>query len=427
MNLEITLHDLFILVPPLMLLEGFFSGSEIALLSADQLTLQSKAKKGDKLAEFALFLIAHPERIFSTTLLMTSVAVISVSALIALYFFTASSDHRFSEIYAIAITSPLVVVFGELIPKTFFQRYANRLAPLVAYPIYGVFYIFFPITFVISKYTTRLSKVVGPIDELLTGRRRSTREQLLNLLNYSRDESELKTSEKHMIKRILDFKETEAKNALIPLVRVDSINEQTPVREALESFAEHRHSRMPVYKDRMSNIVGILESRDLFESTDLDQPIIRYMQNAKYVSVTQSVEDLMIDMNTEDFDMAVVVDEYGGAVGIITFEDIVEEIVGTIEDEDDPKKFPIKAIGEQRWIIQAQTEIVQINEQLKIDIPEGEEYSTLSGFLLQQFGRIPIRRDELFYSDLKFTIHNATLRQIESVIVEVNAKDPSNK
>jgi CBS domain containing-hemolysin-like protein len=263
---------------------------------------------------------------------------------------------------------------------------------------------------------------VGPIEQLLTGKKPTTRDELRSLMSFNKRETEITTSEKRMIKRILDFKESEAKHALIPLVRVEAIEDVASVREALERFESHRHSRMPVYSERVDNIIGILETTDLFTATDLNQPIRNYVSSAHYVAETQSLEDLLKEMSREDNEMVVVVDEHGGAVGILTFEDIVEEIVGEISDEYDQESKTYREISDGRWLVQARMEIDQINDLLKIDLPHGD-YETLSGFLLQQFGRIPEPRDELFFNtpvgQLKFTVKQATERHIESVLIEM--------
>jgi putative hemolysin len=416
----LSIWTLVMFVPVLLLVEGFFSGSEIAILSADKLGLKKRSKLGSLGAKLALELASHPERVLSTTLVVTNICVISISALIALYFMGMPFAH--GELVAIAITSPLIVLLGELIPKTIYQRYSDRLAPWVSYPIHWAFYVFYPITKILSSYTKRLSRLVGPVEELFSGRKRTTREELQTLLTYGKAESEIKTSERRMIKRIFDFKDSEAKHALIPLVRVEAIEDSATVKEALERFERHRHSRMPVFQDRVDNIIGILETADLFTASDLTQPIRYYVTPAHYVAETQALYDLLLDMQREDNEMVVVVDEHGGAVGILTFEDIVEEIVGEISDEYDAESTgAFKELNETSWLVQARMEISEINERLKLELPHGD-YETLSGFLLQQFGRIPEIRDELYFNTptghYKFTIRKATERHIEAVFIE---------
>lgn len=409
--------------PPLLLIESFYSGSEIALLSADKLGLRKLSRQGHKGAKLALELSSHPERILSATLLMTSLCVIGISALVALYFMHDDAIH--ADILSVLFTSPLVVLFGELIPKTIYQRYSSLVAPVVSYAIYWTYWCFYPITRILSAYTSRLSRLVGPINEMLTGKRHTTREELETMLSFGKRESEIKAGARKMIKRILDFRESEAKNALIPLVRVEAIEETATVHEALLKFEQTRHSRMPVYSDRVDNIVGLLEIADLFSATELEQPIRDHITPAHYVAETQRLDDLLLDMRREGDELAVVVDEHGGAVGILTVEDIVEEIVGEIQDEYDTDAAPFKELGEDRWLIQARMEIQEINEKLGFEVPEGD-YETLSGFLLQQFGRIPQAPDELYFNTpaglFKFTIRKATERHIESVLVQRTAE-----
>ncbi len=408
------------LVPLLLLIEGFFSGSEIALLSSDKLVLKKLAKQGGKGATLALKLANKPERIFSATLLITTLSVISISALVTLFFLNHKIQH--GGLLSILITSPSIVLFGELIPKTLYQRSATRIAPWIAYPVSWAYWVLFPLTGILSAYTSRISRMIGQIEELLSGKRRTTREEIEALLSYGKRETEIKTSEKKMIRRIFDFKDTEAKHALIPLVRVEAIEESATLREALERFETHRHSRMPVYSKRIDNIIGILEIADLFTALNLDEFIHYYISPAHYVPETQALDDLLVEMRNEDSEMVVVVDEHGGAVGILTFEDIVEEIVGEISDEYDSEAIPYKELSNKSWLIQTRMEVQQINEMLKFDLPEGD-YETLSGFLLQQFGRIPESRDELFFNTsaglLKFTIRKADERHIETVLVEI--------
>jgi putative hemolysin len=404
---------------PLLLIEGFFSGSEIALLSADKLALNNLSKEGDPRATLALNLIKHPETIFATTLLMTSICVISSSALTAFYLIQHSVEH--ANLLAVAITSPLVVLLGELIPKTIYQRNATRVAPWVAFPIKATYWIFYPLTRILASYTGRLSRIIGPIEELLSGKRKTTRDEIRSLLSYSKEETEISSSEKKMIKRIFDFRDTEAKNALIPLVKVDAIEDTSDVQEALERFERHRHSRMPVFSERIDNIIGVLESADLLAAQDFKQSIRHYISPAHYVAETQSLDDLILEMRREDASMMVVVDEHGGAVGILTFEDIVEEIVGEIHDEYDYESVPYKQLETNTWSVQARMEIQEINEVLKLELPQGE-YETLGGFLLLQFGRIPETRDELFFDtptgSFRFTIQKATERHIETVLIK---------
>jgi len=404
---------------PILMIEAFFSGSEIALLSCDRLKLQQKAKTGHSGAKLAQKLLLHPERIFSTTLLMTSLCVISISALFTLFFLEQNKTH--GEWFAVAISSPLIVFLGELIPKSISQRLGDRIAPKVAPVVYMVYWIFYPITVLLSLYSSRITKLTRPLETFFSTKKHTTRDELRTLLSGGKKEADLTTSEQRMIKRIFDFKDTEAKHALIPLIRVDAIDETATFDEALLAFRAHRHSRLPVYRDRVDNIVGVLKISDLLKHRTAKPMIQTLVIPAQYVAETQNLDDLLKNMREDNSEMVIVVDEYGGAVGILTLEDILEEIVGEIQDEYDSEQMPYKELGQDHWLIEARMELTQINESLKLEIPEGD-YETLAGFLLQQFGRIPDSGDELYFDtpagSLRFTVKSATDRRILTIEVE---------
>lgn len=402
-----------------LMIQAFYSGSEIALLSADKIKLRMAAqKKGNPGSRHARTyeLVKVPGKILSTTLVMTNFSMVCLSVLITLYFTQSHTTH--SELLAVLITSPLVVLFGELLPKTFFRKNADKFAPYIGPIVDNTFKLLGPVTGILARYTLRLSRFVGPIEELITGKRRTTRDDIRSLLSIPKKSSEIKLSEKRIIKRIFDFTDTEAQHALIPLVRVQAVDQTTTVEEALQSFLKHRHSRMPVFEDRIDNIIGVIEARTLLSATDLTDPLTKYMVPARYVAETQALEDVLSDMRQRDDHLVVIVDEHGGAVGILTFEDIIEEIVGEIDDEYDPEESPIRNPDKGKWSVSAHVEISKLNEETKIEVPEGA-YDTLSGFLIQQFGRIPNVGDELFFNtpsgEYRFLIKNASERTILKV------------
>lgn len=398
-----------------LIIEGFFSGSEMALISVDRLALHKQAQLGHRGARTALRLLAKPEQFLATTLVGTNICV-ALQAIATTIFVYKNLGHEY-DLYSILILSPTILIFGEILPKTIFQRYAETLAPRVAPLLEIARMIFAPITWTLGRYTDWLSKKLHPLEELVTGKHRpSHREELRYLLTYGQKETTLKTTERRMIKRILDFAKAEAKNALIPLVNVDMMQDTLTVIEAIEQFIKYGHSRVPIYHERVDNVVGVLNLFDLFSEQDGSKSITEVMKTAFYVPVSQQLEDLLFTMQKRGVQMAIVVDEYGGAVGIVTLEDILEEIVGDIKDEYDTETSLYRQEKEGEWIIQAQMEIAAINEQLKLGLPRGD-YETLAGFLLQQFNRIPEEGDELYYADLKLTVRKASNRVIQKVLV----------
>ena len=402
-----------------LLIEGFYSGSELALLSVDRLVLKRKSKQGDRGAHLALRLLKSPDRILSSTLLMTSTCVMATSVLLTLEFRRTLGEH--GEAYAAVLGSFLVIVFGELIPKFVYRRWSDTLVPRLSYPIFYTQKLLSPLIRLMTLYTSQITRIVTPMELVWSGRKPSAKDELHGLLTNDSGDTQIKSNEKRLIRKILRFRDRIAKDGLVPLVQVDAIEKQSTLQEAFEVYQEKKHSRLPVYDERIDNVIGVLELHQIFRQGDLRQRIDRFIKPAVYVAENQKLEDILNQMMEEDFQIAIVVDEYGGAIGILTREDIFEQIVGDLEDEDDLEKRLVKTTGDQSWLVKGRATITQINEELQLDLPEGD-YDTLGGFLLRQFSRIPEPGDELYFDtaagQLRICVKDATRRRIESVSIE---------
>lgn len=415
-----------IVVGILILIEGFFSGSELALLSADRLQLRKKSKQGDYGAQLALRLLKSPDQILSTTLLMTNIAIMGISVALTLEFRRVFGEN--GEWWAVLAGSTVVILFGELIPKFVYRRFSGFLATKVSIPIFYTQKLLSPFLFLSSLYTSQISRWLKPLEKLLNNKN-TGKDDLQVLLTADSNETQISSNEKRLIRKILKFRDRIAKDGYLPLIRVDAVEKSAPLEEAFQLFNEKKHSRMPVYDERIDNIVGILELFQVIRATDTSQPVEKFIKPTLYVAETQKLEDVLNEMLHQDSQMAVVVDEYGGAMGILTREDIFEQIVGDLSDEDDPETKLIRPAGQDRWIVKANTSVTQINEELHLDLPEGD-YDTIGGFLLRQFSRIPDTGDELFFDtragQIHFIIREASSRKIEMISIERIALDPQS-
>lgn len=396
--------------------QAFFAGSELALISADKLFLQKLADSGDKGAKTALEILAKPERVLATTLIGTNFAVVAAASFTSAFVFeNYGNDHESTVVITLSI---LALIFGELMPKTICQRYAEKIAPSVSYPIWLFQTLFTPAILLLGKYTDWLSRKLRPMETLITGTSTpSHREELRYLLTHGQKETSLKTSERRMIRGIIDFARQETKKALIPLVRIDMLEDTCTIEEALVAFSKFKHSRLPIYKNRVDNVIGVLHLFDAYIEKDQKKSVSEIMRPAFYVPESQQLEPLLFTLQSRGVQIAIVVDEYGGAVGIVTLEDILEEIVGDIQDEYDSESAPYTELGEDEYLVQGQMEIDKLNELLKLALPKGD-YETLAGFLLQQFNRIPEEGDELYFRDMKFIVRKATDRAIKKVYLQ---------
>jgi CBS domain containing-hemolysin-like protein len=259
----------------------------------------------------------------------------------------------------------------------------------------------------INFFTKGLLKLIGNTENPFI-----TREELLHVIES--DETKVQSGYKEkIIRRIFRFSETTIEEVMIPLIQVSALSEDAPVKEAVKMIKGTGHSRIPIYHERVDNITGMIYAFDLLGAKP-DEPIKNLSRTPFYVPETKPVDELLDEMKKGGAGMAIVVDEYGGAVGVVSLEDILEEVVGEIEDEYDKGMKLWRKVGEDEYLINPKIYIEDINEELGLTIPEGE-YDTLSGFLLSEEGSIPKVGDKITYKNYTFVVTKATPRSIEEV------------
>ncbi len=395
---------------PLLLLEGFFAASEIALVSANRRRLQHLAEAGHRGARRALSLLARPEYFLATTLVGAYMAAMANTVLLTAVFLNIWGS---SGVYAaMVLLPPLLLVFGEITPKSIGRQQANRLVLSLSPVLYIISWIFYPITFVFA--------VVSRAALLLTGARRTsplpfiTREDLHLVVQRGGPEMDLETPERRILNRILHFSLRTAKDVMVPLVRVEAIPDTLTVAQALEEFRISRFARLPVYHRRIDSLEGVVHGIDLLGEETSGRPIRPYIRPIHYVPEVKKIDRLLIEMQRSGIHLAAVVDEYGGAAGIVTIEDLLEEVVGEIADEFDQEVSPYKKLDDGHYLINARTEITELNEALHLDLPPGD-YETLAGFLIAQAEELPRPGEQLRYRHLRFIVRQAEARLIKEV------------
>ncbi|MBI3540554.1 MAG: HlyC/CorC family transporter [Deltaproteobacteria bacterium] len=310
-------------------MEAFFSGSEIALVSADKSKLKQKAKEGERGAQIAMALARQPELFFSTTLLGQNFFIVANSILITFFIF----DHYGVEYEWMGILlSPLVLLFGEALPKSVFQYAADRLTPLVSPIIFLFSYLFYPIVRPLSWLTLLL---LGGVQGSLLKGSEVTAESLELLLQESEVQRELSPLFKKSLIKILSFAKKYTFEVMTPLADVFSLSDTTTVLEAIPHLREEGYSNIPVYKMRTPNIIGVVSFSHLLLAKNLQIPLGELMVPALRVSGSMGVKDLFLLLRDLKKNFAVVVDKNGATLGVVTLEDILEEVVGEIQDEYD--------------------------------------------------------------------------------------------
>jgi CBS domain containing-hemolysin-like protein len=397
------------------LITAFFTGAETSLISCDRIFLGKKRREGSRQAAMALRHLENIDRLLSTTQLGANLGIAMGTTLATLLLHRTGVEHEWILMLGLA---PLILIFSDSVPKVIGRSFPEKLSLTVAAPLSLFSKVLSPALLLLSLYTNRLSRIAGLGRQDALSRRKKAREELHALLAEPDSDSDIRLGHKRMIRKILEFSQHTVKKVMLPFVNVDAIEKGLTVQDAINTFETLRHSRLPVYEERIDNIVGILYFPDVFHCRDPDnESVSRYMRPAKFVPAVQQLDTLAKEL--QESEMAVVVDEYGGAVGIVTKEDVLEEIVGDISDEWDENNLGIMEMGKDTYLVHVTMGVVELNERLGIHVPKGE-YETLSGFLLQQFNRIPTVGDELYFSNFKIRVHRANEKVIETVIIQVH-------
>jgi putative hemolysin len=395
-----------------LLLEGFFSGSEIAVISADQMKLRHEAAKGSRGARLALKMLKKPEWLLATTLVGNNVAVVANTTLATALAISIFGDGN--GWLAVVTMAPLIWIFGEVVPKSVFQHRADSITPRVVFFLRAAAYIFYPILIVFSMLTRLLNHFFGgpgPNPFIL-------REEIITMLQMPVKGSDIQHDEKDMIRRVFNFSETTADTVMLPLIDVVAIDQRATCGEAVRVAAEHAHVRLPVYDERIDRVIGVLNTLELL-GVDHSGPITPYIHPVRYVPGSRSIRELLLDLRKDGDTVAVVVDEYGGAEGLVTIEDVMEEVVEEMEDEYDSKEQPqqwVRKVSDRDYLVSARIEIDNLEEKLHIEIPKGK-YVTLAGFLLEMAREVPQVGTAVKFGGITYTIQKGTPQTIQEVRV----------
>ena len=421
-----------ILIFLLILANGFFAGSEIAIVSARRSRIKQLAEGGDPNAQRVHQLQTDPGRFLATvqigiTLVSTLASAVGGAAAIEvikplLQGIPISPIQRASELIAIGIVvvviSYLSLIIGELIPKSLALRYSEKIAFWVAKPI------------------DWLSRITSPFVRMLTastnilllpfGRKSGTEgalfseEELKFIVKEGREKGVFDQIEQELIHGIFEFTDITVKEVMVPRPKIQAIQIDTPPKDVLRFISEWGFTRYPVYKETLDDICGILYSKDLFERIEADKPILigELFHPVYFIPETMKVSHLLKELQRRRIQMAIVLNEYGNVEGLVTMEDLIEEIVGEIEDEYDLEEKPVKKLEDGSYVIDASQSIRDLIGNYNLSLPESPEFETLAGFVLSQLQRMPKGGEIIQYGNYKFTIVDMEGRRIAKVKME---------
>lgn len=376
----------------------------------NRVQLKHLVEKGSKRALALSRTLENPEWFLSTALLGTNLSTISINAIATLFVLEHFGEQY--EYLTILFTFPLVLIFGEALPKAIYQRFADRMAPWLIYPLRVASWILSPLVWGVALIAKLSVFVLGV--KLKKKTPLINREELELVFQASERRYGVKDLERRMVDRVFDFSDRQAREIMIPLVKLVSIQESATLAKAAKKIRESGYSRLPVFGARVDDFVGWINHYDLLRTQDRSAKVRNHVRKLRFVPATIPLGKLLVQMQKSSDSFVMLVNEYGGVEGMVTLEDVLEEIVGDIEDEYDAQSFMIRKVEPRSIVVNAKVPLEKLNDLLPQPLPEGE-YETLAGFLLNEMQKVPQPGEKYFYRKYIFQISKASDRSIEEV------------
>ncbi len=401
-----------------MVFSAFFSGMEIAFVSSNRMLAEMDKEKNGLPQKCLSLFFKHPNDFVSTMLVGNNIALVIYGILIA-QLFDATIFKGFSAGFTVpadTILSTVIVLFtGEFLPKTFFKSIPNRLLTFFAIPAFLCYVILWPLSKLASFLAKILLRVFGIRMNKETGDEAFSKVDLDFLVQSSIDNAangkEI-NEEVRIFQNALDFSETKVRDCMIPRTEIEAVSEQCGIAELNQKFIESGHSKIIVYKEDIDHIIGYVHSSEMFRKPDDWRKDLRTMP---FVPETMSAQKMMQIFLQQKKSLGVVVDEFGGTSGIVSLEDIVEEIFGEIEDEHDNSNYIAKNVGENEYLLSARLEIDKVNEMFGLQLPESDDYMTIGGLILHYYQSFPKLNEVVKIGSFEFKIIKNTMTKIELV------------
>ena len=405
-------------LPALLVLSGFFSGSETALLSLDKLRvrlLQQQGRRGaDKLAK----LLDNPDRLLSGILVGNNLINIAASV-IATGLFVGYFGEQ-GEWLTVIILTPLLLIFAEVCPKTYAAQYPEKMSFFVLNPIRLVLWLLAPVVYVVSALSRLLTSFFrGEAAEGLS----VSEDEIRAIIEVGEESGVVAADQRRMLHGIFDLSETRVRDVMIPRIEVVGIDISASFQEVLDLIRSDNHSRFPVFSDSLDSVVGIVHSKEVFDYIDRteDFSLRDICRKPYFVPESKRIAVLLQSFRQQHQHLAMVVDEYGGVEGIVTLEDVVEEIVGEIHDEYDIEEIDFRQLAPGRFLVDGAVSLRTVNRHFGLDLPE-DHVTTLAGYLLRIMGKIPSEGESFEENGIIFRVKRMEDRRIEEVEMTLGEK-----
>jgi putative hemolysin len=411
----------------LIVLSAFFSGSEAAFFSLSKEMIDRLRESSSRTSMRIVTLLAKPRLLLVTILIGNTIVNVAAATVAALLTADLSAYLQFSEnvaiIIEVVVVTLILLVFSELTPKIFAVKNSYKFAAAVSIPLEVIRLILYPVVLVLDKFPRLLSGLLATRvkDHLLS------KEELKTLIEVSEEKGALEEEEREMIHSIFEFSKTTAKEIMVPRIDMVCAEKDISLNDLIDVIKTRGHTRIPLYEENVDHILGIIHAKELlpFINNDLKKiDLASLARPALFVPESKPIDELFKDFQVEKQHMAIVVDEYGGTAGMITLEDVIEEIVGEIQDEYDIEKPLFKKIDDHQFLVDAKIDLDELNAELDMDLPVDQSYESLGGLIFNLIGSVPQKKQEIEYGIYKFIIEKIERNRIgEVLIIKTKPKD----
>ena len=402
----------------LVIMSGYFSATETAFSAVNKIKLKTLAEDGDRRAKLVLKLCDNYDRLISTILIGNNIVNITLSAIATVYFINLMNGHTAAPTIATVVVTIVVLIFGEVTPKSLAKDFPEKFAMFSAPIISLLIGLLLPLNALFYAWKKLISKAIKKNEE----DDKMSQEELLMFVEEVEQEGTIDKNESNLLRNAIEFTERRADDILTHRMDLEAVAIDTPVDVVADKFANSQFSRLLVYRDSIDTIVGVIHQKDFFGKNGITtDDIKKIMTPVVYVQHSERVNDLLMSLQKEKTHIAVVLDEYGGTLGIVTMEDILEELVGEIWDEHDEVEEEIQEIGENTYLVDGSTNLDDFLDEVDLDLET--ESGTLAGYVMEKFGGLPEEGQTYTDENMSITVREMDVQRIISAEITVFHKE----
>ena len=404
----------------LIFLSAFFSGSEAAFFSLSKEMVEGLRESSSHKSRRIVNLLKKPRRLLISILVGNTIVNVAAASIAAILTANLSELFHFSielaVITEVVVVTMVLLIFSELTPKIVAVKNPYKFAATVSLLLTIFNYILFPIVLVMDKFPSLFSGFFA----LRLKKHLLSKDELKTLIEFSEERGALEEDEKEMIHSIFELSNTTVREIMVPRIDMVCIEKGTTLTKLINIIHSNGHTRIPLYDEKVDNILGIIHAKELLpfiKNKDKKVDLVSLARPAIYIPESKHIDELLNELQAGKQHMAIVVDEYGGTAGLITLEDVIEEIVGEIQDEYDSEKPLVKKINDSHFLVDAKMDLAELNEELNLNLPDDKNYESLGGFIFDLIGSVPKKKQQVDYGAYKFIVEKIDRNRIITVLI----------